>query len=379
MRDLYEILEVNRDATQDEIKSNYRKLAKKYHPDLNGGDEEAQEKFKEISAAYEVLSDPEKRAMYDNYGSTDVNMGSNMGFEDIFGDIFGNFGFGDFFGGSSRRARDNRVNGKDIRVDITINLSETLNDIKKEFSYNRVVKCDSCGGSGAKSEHDVKTCPTCKGSGRVRKVQQSLFGMVETETTCSTCGGKGQIIENPCEKCSGKGRVKIKETRKVTIKRGIKDANMLNLGPYGDEGLNGGTNGNLYLFVNVNNDILYEVRDNDLIKEYKITFPEAALGFKRDYETLDGVEEIVINPGTQNDHVIKIKNRGLYRYGSDARGDIYLVIKVVTPTNLSEKQKELLREFDENVELNEPPPLHGIKNKIKLFWSNMKNKIKNIR
>lgn len=378
MRDLYEVLEVERTASQEEIKISYRKLAKKYHPDLNGGDLEAQEKFKEISAAYEVLGDESKRRMYDNYGTTDGSGGfSGGGFEDIFSDIFNNFG--DFFGGgfSYGRARSNAQDGNDARVDITVKLSETLQDNEVSFTYNRIVNCDECDGSGAENPEDVDVCPECNGRGRVFSTRQTMFGMVQTEGECSRCHGKGKVIKNPCNKCKGNGRLKEKAEKTVTIKKGIQDGNIINVGPFGDEGINGGRDGNLYLVVHVINDTNFEIDGYDIITEYNVTFVDAALGANKKIKNIDGEFEVIEIPeGTQNDYVIKINNKGLYRYDSDYRGDMYVVIKVKTPTKLTDKQRELLEEFydDDN---DEPRPARPRGYKLKYWFSKLKNKITN--
>lgn len=378
MRDLYEVLEVERTASQEEIKTSYRRLAKKYHPDLNDGDLDAQEKFKEVSAAYEVLGDESKRRMYDNYGTTDGSGGfSGGGFEDIFSDIFNNFG--DFFGGgfSYGRARSNAQDGNDARVDLTVKLSETLQDNEVSFTYNRIVNCDECEGSGAESTEDVEVCPECNGRGRVFSTRQTMFGMVQTEGECPRCHGKGKIIKNPCKKCKGNGRLKKKVDKTVTIKRGIQDGNIINVGPYGDEGVNGGRDGNLYLVVHVINDTNFEVDNYDVITEYDTTFVDAALGANKKIKNIDGeIETIEIPEGTQNDYVIKINGKGLYRYDSDYRGDMYIVIKVKTPTKLTDKQREILEEFydDDN---DEPRPVRRKGYKIKYWFSKIKNKIKN--
>lgn len=380
MKDLYEILEVERTATQEEIKINYRKLAKKYHPDLNGGDLEAQEKFKEISAAYEVLGDESKRQMYDTYGTTDGNYNAGAGgFEDIFSDIFNNFG--DFFGGGygSQRQRSYAQNGDDARVDVTVKLSETLGAKEVNFSYNRIVNCETCNGTGAKNPKDVETCPKCNGRGRVRKVSQTMFGMMQTEVECQECHGKGKIIKEPCEKCSGKGRYRKKVNKTFTIKQGIKDGNIINLGPYGDEGINGGQNGNLYLVVHVVNDSIFDIRDYDLITEFNITFVDAALGAIKTIKDIENNDvEIKIPEATQNDYILKVDGKGLYRYDSKYRGDMYVVIKVKTPTKLSSKQRKLLEDFYADGEKEDPPPARKPKFRLKYLFIKIKNYIRNL-
>lgn len=380
MRDLYEILEVDNTATQEEIKMNYRRLAKKYHPDLNGGDHDAQEKFKEISAAYEVLGDESKRQMYDRYGTTDGNYSAGAGgFEDIFSEIFNNFG--DFFGGGfgSTGQRNYARTGDDARVDVTIKLSETISEKEIDFSYNRIVNCEVCDGTGAKNPDDVETCSHCNGRGRVRKVSQTMFGMVQSEVECPHCKGKGKIIKEPCEKCSGHGRYRKKENKNFTVKQGIKDGNIINMGPYGDEGINGGQAGNLYLVFHVINDTVFDVQGNDLVCEFNITFVDAALGAIKQIKDIEGnYIDIEIPEGTQNDYVLKISNKGLYQYDSKSRGDMYVVIKVKTPTKLSHKQRKLLEEFYGDGEKEDPHPAKKPKFRMKYIFQKIKNKIRNM-
>lgn len=362
MKDLYEILEVDRNATADEIKQSYRRLAKKYHPDLNPGDHEAQEKFKEISSAYEVLGNEEKRRLYDTYGTTDTNAQFSGGFEDIFGDIF------DIFGGtSSRRNAKAPRPGDDIRVDLTINLEDTLKDYEVEIDFEREVKCSSCNGTGAKDETKVKKCSNCNGTGTVYTVKNSFFGQVRTQHECGACRGKGVIIEEPCKHCHGTGRIKERVKKIITIPRGIQDGNYFSIGNIGNDGYNNGPRGEVYIVVNVLNKTGFKIENYNLIKYLEISFPEAALGNKRKIKTLDDTVEVVIPEGTQYDDVLKIPNKGLYRYNSNSRGDLYIVFKIKTPTKMTSKQRELLKDFTEGENLEEPPPVKSIINKIKFF------------
>lgn len=377
MKNLYEVLEVEETASIDEIKKSYRRLAKKYHPDLNPDDPESAEKFKEVTAAYEVLSNQEKRTMYDNYGTTDAQAGGGFGYDDIFsdlfGDIFGGMGFGGF---SSNRAASNQKPGQDRMTYIDFDLKDTLTEQSVEIEYERVENCEKCHGTGAKSEDDVEVCKTCHGRGRVRQVKQTLFGQMQTDTVCPDCNGTGKVVKEKCEECAGSGRKSKKIKKTVKIPKGVTDGVVLNLGAHGDEGVNGGRRGNLYVEIHVRNPYGYEIQDTNLVKEYKISFSEAALGTRKKFETLDGEEEIVIPEGTQNGDYITISKKGLYKYNSNTRGDIYLVFKVVTPTNLSKRQKEILRELDEENELNDPPPFSGIREKFKNIYFKIKNVIR---
>ena len=377
MKNLYEVLEVEETASIDEIKKSYRRLAKKYHPDLHPDDPESAEKFKEVTAAYEVLSNQEKRTMYDNYGTTDAQAGGGFGYDDIFsdlfGDIFGGMGFGGF---SSNRAASNQKPGQDRMTYIDFDLKDTLTEQSVEIEYERVENCEKCHGTGAKSEDDVEVCKTCHGRGRVRQVKQTLFGQMQTDTVCPDCNGTGKVVKEKCEECAGSGRKSKKIKKTVKIPKGVTDGVVLNLGAHGDEGVNGGRRGNLYAEIHVSNPYGYEIQDTNLVKEYKISFSEAALGTRKKFETLDGEEEIVIPEGTQNGDYITISKKGLYKYNSNTRGDIYLVFKVVTPTNLSKRQKEILRELDEENELNDPPPFSGIREKFKNIYFKIKNVIR---
>lgn len=315
--------------------------------------------------------------MYDNYGTTDAQAGGGFGyddiFSDIFGDIFGGMGFGGF---SSNRAASNQKPGQDRMVYIDFDLKETLTEQTVDIEYDRVEDCEKCHGTGAKSKDDVEVCKTCQGRGRVRQVKQTLFGQMQTDTVCPDCNGTGKVVKEKCEECGGSGRKSKKIKKSVKIPKGVTDGIVLNLGAYGDDGINGGRRGNLYAEIHVRNPYGYEIQDTNLVKEYKISFSEAALGTRKKFETLDGEEEIVIPEGTQNGDYITISKKGLYKYNSNTRGDMYLVFKVVTPTNLSKRQKEILRELDEDNELNDPPPFSGIRSKFKNIYFKIKNAIR---
>jgi len=362
-RDYYEVLGVSKEASDDEIKKAYRSQAKKYHPDLHPGDSEAEAKFKEANEAYEVLSDKDKRARYDQFGfaGVDPNFGGGAGgaggswgggfggFEDIFeniGDIFG--GFGGFGGGSRRRNPNAPRQGSDCEASVTISFEEAAKGCKKDVSYHKIENCPECGGSGAEKGTSPKTCPHCGGSGQVRINQRSPFGVIQSYAQCDHCHGTGKIIENPCKHCDGKGRIRRQVTETVDILAGIDDDQILNVPNKGNAGTNGGPTGDLHVYVTVRPHPIFERRGNDVWLNIPIKFSQAALGADIDVPTLDGKVNFHIHEGTQPGDVFKIKGKGIPYINSRARGDQYVQITVEVPKNLSKKQKELLNEFDKN-------------------------------
>ena len=330
-RDYYEVMGVPKNASDDEIKKAYRKLAKKYHPDLNPGDKEAEAKFKEVNEAYEVLSDKDKRARYDQFGhaGVDPNFGGGAGGGSPFtggmgvdfGDIFDSF-FGGGFGGGGRRANPNAPRRT----------------------------CKSCGGSGAAKGTQPQTCPQCGGTGQVRISQRTPFGVVQTSRGCDRCHGTGKVIETPCKDCNGTGRIRRQKTVEVTIPAGIDDEQVLNIPGHGDAGRNGGPNGDLHVYVTVRPHTLFERRGNDVWCEMPITFSQAALGAEVTVPTLDGKVSYQVHEGTQPGDVFKLKGKGIPVLGGRGRGDQYVRVTVEVPRNLSQKQKEILKEFDKGVE-----------------------------
>lgn len=352
--DYYEILGVSKDANQSEIKRAYRRLAREYHPDVNSGSEEAQEKFKKISEAYAVLSDPSKRRQYDAGGSVDFSSGfggrgagANM-FEELFREAFG-FGFGST-GGS--------VNvGRDLEHAVSIDLEDVLTGTERKITYQRKVECETCGGTGAAPGSSPVRCPTCGGHGQVRRRQRTLLGDMMTVTTCPECGGSGEIIQDPCPDCGGEGVASVTEELTVEVPPGIRDGQHLEYSGYGDKPPGGGRAGNLYVRVDVNEHEHFERHNNDLHLPVEISFIQAALGDRVQVPTIDGSEEIDINPGTQSGEQIRLKSRGLPGLRSSRRGDQIVTINVVTPEDLTERQIELLQEFarEEGLDLNPPP------------------------
>ncbi len=358
-RDYYEVLGVDKNASADDIKKAYRKLAKKYHPDLNPGDAEAEKKFKEINEANEVLSDSTKRARYDQFGHAGVDpnygaggaggaYGGGFDFGDL-GDIFGSI-FGGGFGSSGGRGRANPNaprNGNNITSSVTISFEEAAKGCKKTVDVRRIIKCSDCGGSGCASGTSSSTCPDCHGTGQVVVQQRTAFGIqMQTQHTCSRCGGSGKIIEHPCAKCSGKGRVRVNKKIEVDIPAGIDDGQRLNIPGEGDDGLNGGRTGNLLLEINVRPHPIFDRDGFDVWCEMPITIVEAMLGAEVVVPTLDGKVSYRIHEGTQPGDVFKLKGRGIQNINGRGKGDQYVKVVVEIPKNLNEQQKKAIREFE---------------------------------
>ncbi|MFU0832120.1 MAG: Chaperone protein DnaJ [Oscillospiraceae bacterium] len=358
-RDYYEVMGVPKNATEAEIKQAYRKLAKKYHPDLHPGDKEAEAKFKEINEAYEVLSDKDKRARYDQFGQAgvDPNFGAGasgspftggINIDDIFNSVFDGFDFGGFgFGGGRRRANPNTPRrGSDSETTVNISFEEAAKGCKKTVSYERVESCPDCHGTGARNGSQPRTCPQCGGSGQVRISQRTPFGVVQTARTCDRCGGSGKVIDDPCRSCSGTGRVKRRKTIEISVPAGIDNEQVLNVSGRGNAGINGGPSGDLHVYVNVRPHPIFERRGNDVWCEMPITFTQAALGASIVVPTIDGRVEYQVHAGTQPGDVFKLKGKGIPKLGGRGRGDQYVRMTIEVPKNLSQKQKDLLLEFD---------------------------------
>ncbi|MHC1595375.1 MAG: molecular chaperone DnaJ [Candidatus Syntropharchaeales archaeon] len=354
-RDYYEVLGVSKHATPDEIKRAYRRLAKKYHPDVNKEDPGAEEKFKELAEAYEVLSDPTKRARYDQFGHEGVNFGgrgftwqdfTHAGdFDDIFGDL-GGF-FSQFFGGFGReRGTRRRARGRDLKVNLEITLEEAAFGAEREITFKRREICSECNGSGAKSESDIKTCPSCGGTGELRRVSSmGGFGQFVQVATCSTCNGEGKIVTALCPACDGRGRISIEKRLNVTIPAGIDSGIQLRVRGEGELGEGGA--GDLYVTIYVTSHDLFERSGRDIIFELPVSFVQASLGAEVEVPTLDGRDTISIPPGTQHDTIFRLKGKGLPDMRSKRRGDELVRVRIVIPDKLTSKQKELLRAFEE--------------------------------
>ncbi|MCC4116727.1 molecular chaperone DnaJ [Aromatoleum toluclasticum] len=345
-RDYYDVLGVNRDAADDEIKKAYRKLAMKHHPDRNPDNKEAEEKFKEAKEAYEILSDAQKRGAYDRYGHTGVDPSAGPGpggqgfdgFSDAFSDIFG-----DIFGGGGGRGRSNVYRGADLRYNLEISLEEAARGAEKTIRIPTVEECDTCHGSGAKPGTQPKPCPTCGGAGQVR-IQQGFFSI---QQTCPKCHGTGRIIPDPCRDCGGAGRVKRQKTLEVKIPAGIDEGMRLRHAGHGEPGVNGGPSGDLYVEIHIRQHSVFQREHDDLHCEMPISFTTAALGGEIEIPTLEGMARLKIPAETQSGRVFRLRGKGIRNVRSQAHGDLMCHVVVETPVNLTERQKELLREFEE--------------------------------
>lgn len=361
-RDYYEVLGVQKGCSDDELKKAYRKTAKKYHPDLNPDNKDAEAKFKEANEAYEVLSDSTKRAKYDQFGHAGVDpsygggggfdaggFGGFSGFGDM-GDILEGF-FGGSFGGGGHSANPNAPRrGQDIRANININFMDACKGKKTEIRVNRMEVCDECKGSGAKKGTSSHTCPECNGKGTVKVGQRTPFGVISQTKTCSRCGGKGKIIDNPCPKCSGQGRVRVASTQEVNIPAGIDDGQTLQISGRGDAGANGGPAGNLNLNVTVRPDPIFERDGFDIWTEIPITYTQATLGDEITVPTIDGKVQYSVPEGTQTGSVFRLKDRGVKKLQRSGRGDQYVRVIVEVPSSLSKAQKDLLKQFEASLD-----------------------------
>lgn len=356
-RDYYEILGVPRNATKDEIKKAYRQMAIKYHPDKNPGNKEAEEKFKEAAEAYEVLSDDNKRARYDQFGHAGMGNGAGGGFshdwtiEDIFaqfGDIFGgHFGsFGGFsgFGGSGRSSR--RTNrGTDLRVKVKLSLSDIANGVEKKIKVNKYVSCKSCGGSGAAGGSSYSTCSTCRGSGYVTRVTNTLLGQMQTTSPCPTCNGEGKVITNKCVACGGEGVVPEDEIITVKIPAGVAEGMQLNVQGKGNAARRGGVPGDLLVMIEEEKHPNLVRDGNDLIYNLNISIPDAILGSAVEIPTVDGKVKIKIEPGTQPGKILRLRGKGLPEVNSYQRGDLLVAVNVYIPKNLSREERSIFEKL----------------------------------
>lgn len=355
-RDYYEVLGVDKSASAEDIKKAYRQLAKKYHPDLNPGNKEAEEKFKEVNEAYEVLSDADKKARYDQFGHAGVDPsygggGYGGGFSGGFGDM-GDISdiFNSFFGGgfsSSGRSNPNAPRrGQDIQTNININFMDACFGKEVEVSINRMEKCPDCNGTGAAAGSSAETCPDCHGTGQIKVTQRTPFGMISQQKPCTRCGGKGKIINNPCPKCRGNGRYTAAKKIKVSVPAGIDDSQTLQVSGQGHAGINGGPNGDLHVTVSVRPDPIFERDGYDIHTEVPITYTQAVLGDEITVPTIDGKVKYTVPEGTQNGTIFRFKGKGVKKLNSSSRGDQYVHVYIEVPKNLSKKQKDMLKEFE---------------------------------
>lgn len=384
MADFYEVLEVSREATQEEIKKAYRKKALKFHPDRNPGDPEAEKKFKEISEAYEVLSDENKRQSYNRFGKEGINAGAGSGqhyesmeealrtFMGAFGgsgseSIFDSFfGFGGDFGGGENAGPGGRRQGASKRVNINISFQEAAKGVDKELSITNYVTCKECHGKGSSNPQGVKKCTRCHGRGQVVE-QRGFFSM---SMPCPQCHGEGQVITDPCKSCHGEGLVKDKQRVKVHIPAGVDNGMRLKMSGYGDAGLGGGPAGDLYVFITVEPHPIFEREGNDITLDLPISFTEAALGCKKEVPSLTSHTcRITIPEGTQNGKIFRVKGEGFPHVHGNGKGDLLVKIFVETPAKLTDKQKQLLEEFAKTESPSNQPKRKGFLDKIKDFFS----------
>ncbi len=375
MSDYYALLGVGRDAEAAAIKKAYRKLAMQHHPDRNDGDKGAESRFKEITEAYEVLRDPEKRQLYDRYGEAGLrgSAGQRAGFHpfdisealNIFMRDFGGFGgFEEIFGGGRGGPADRR--GGDLRAAVTLTLADVAQGAKKQLRYRVMVACDTCKGTGAKAGTSAKACATCAGSGEVRRAQRSIFGQFYSVTPCPTCAGEGQIIADPCTVCRGDGRMRSDRTVSVDVPPGVSSNNYLTLRGQGHAGPRGGAPGDLVVTLEVEEDERFERHGDDLVYDLPVSFSQAALGADLTVPTPYGEESVKVVPGTQAGTVIRLRSRGLPHLGSAGKGDLHVRVAVWTPERLTPEMEHLLREL--RAHEGAPPNVK----EARTFWDRMR-------
>lgn len=344
-QDYYELLGVSRNASADEIKKAYRKLARKYHPDANPDDPNAEAKFKEVSEAYVVLSDPEKRTNYDRFGHAGVD-GQGFGGFNGFGDLGG---FGDifemFFGSAGRRRSSGPEKGPDIKVELELTLKEAAFGLEREIKVARTEVCGTCGGSGAAAGSKPVTCSACQGAGQVQFAQNTPFGRIVQSRACDRCHGKGKIIEKPCPTCRGTGKNRRMRSISVNVPPGVDNGSRLRVAAEGEPGSRGGPMGDLYVYIHVKPHKIFKREGDDLICEIPISFVQAALGDELEVPTLEGSATFKLPEGTQTGTIYRMKGKGVPNVSGFGRGDQHVLIKVITPTKLCDKQKDLLKEF----------------------------------
>jgi molecular chaperone DnaJ len=346
-RDYYEVLGVDRNATDEEIKKAFRKLAFKYHPDHNC-DDKSGEAFKEINEAYQVLCDRDRRSVYDRYGHAGVGGGTGQGFEGMdlggFGDIFEAF-----FGGTSTANRRGPQEGADLQATMTITFEEAVFGSEKHITITRVENCSMCHGSGAKPGTQPVRCPNCNGSGQVRKIQQSIFGRFANISTCTRCQGTGTIVADPCPQCRGSGREQVSRNVKVKIPAGVDSQSQIGIRGEGDAGVRGGPPGNLYISLQVKPHEFFQRVGDDIIYELAINFTQAALGDEIEVPTLGGKTKLKIPAGSQTGNVFRLKGQGVSRVNKGGRGDEIVLLVVVTPASLNDRQRQLLKELSQSL------------------------------
>jgi molecular chaperone DnaJ len=364
--DFYQLLGVDRTATEDEIKRAYRRLARELHPDANGGDPAAEERFKRVTVAYETLRDPERRRRYDLFGP-DGERGGAAGFDPA--DLFGGGGLGDLFetffgqspfGGRPRRGRSGPERGSDAEVSLSLSFEEAVFGAQREVAVSVAVTCDTCGGSGARAGTSPVSCPTCRGTGEVRQVRQSLLGSMVTTSPCPRCRGRGEVIDSPCPDCRGDGRRTERRSYTVPVPAGVDDGTTLRLSGRGPAGPRGGPPGDLYVHLRVAADPRFERVGYDLRHVRRLPFTQAALGARLALDTLDGTEELHVPAGTQTGQVFRLRGLGVPHVQGRGRGDLLVEVVVETPTDLTPEQEELLRRLAKERGEEVEPPAEGI-------------------
>ena len=373
-RDFYEALGVTKDASSDQIKAAYRKLAVKYHPDKNKGDKASEDKFKEASEAYHVLSNSERKQNYDNFGHAAFENGGggrggfgNFDFSSSFSDIFEDF-FGDFGGTGGRRGRKNsNLRGSDLRYDLSISLEEAYTGKKQDINFSTSEKCNTCKGSGSKPGQEVGACSMCGGNGQVRSNQ----GFFTVQQTCPQCSGNGEEITNPCRDCNGQGKKQTSKRLSVTIPKGVNDGTRIRLAGKGEAGSRGAGSGDLYLFINVYSHDLFKRSDENLFFECPISIADAALGTAIEIPTIDGGKaKIKIPSGTQSGKQFRLKDKGMPYLRGSGNGDLYVKVNTEVPVSLNKEQKELLEKFREIENEKSNPSIKKFFQKAKSFWKN---------
>ena len=371
-RDYYDVLGINKSATADQIKSAYRKLAVKYHPDKNKGDKGAEEKFKEASEAYHVLSNSERQQNYDNFGHAAFENGGggrggfgNFDFSNHFSDIFEDF-FGEGFGGGRRSRRSNN-RGSDLRYDLSISLEEAFSGKKQDIKFSTSEKCDTCSGSGSKPGHEAGVCSMCGGHGQVRSSQ----GFFTVQQTCPQCAGAGEEITHPCSSCNGQGKKQASKRLSVTIPKGVDDGTRIRLAGKGEAGVRGGASGALYLFINIESHKLFKRSDVNLFFELPLSVADAALGTTIEIPTIDsGRAKIKIPDGTQNGKQFRLKGKGMPFMQRGDFGDLYVQVKTEIPVSLNKEQREILEKFRKIENERSNPSIKKFFQKAKSFWKN---------
>jgi molecular chaperone DnaJ len=368
-QDYYETLGVPKDASESEIKSAFRKLARQFHPDVSQ-EENAEEKFKKINEAYAILSDANKRAAYDRYGHAGVQgMGgvpdwTTVDFSDILGDLFGGFGFGGF-GRSSGQSRNAPRRGADLQYRVHLAFEEAVFGTDKEIEITRDEPCETCNGSGSKPGTSPTRCSTCGGNGEVRQSRQTIFGSMVQVTTCPACSGKGEVITSPCPTCSGRTLVRRSRKKVISIPAGVDTGTQIRLAGEGQPGLNGGPSGNLYLVIQVKDHKYFRRRDNDILLDLNINIAQATLGDEVEIPTVDGEVELKIPAGTQPGKVIRVRGKGVPHLRSNGRGDQLVIVNVSIPTSVNAEQRELFEELGKSLGTEVIPQERGFFDKLK--------------